>query len=258
MSALLEVRALHRAFAAVVAANDINVTIGEGEAVGVIGANGAGKTTFINMITGWLAPTSGSIRFEGRELVGLRPRQVTRVGVARSFQVSQVFMTLSVFDNVLTALAIAQSKGLAMFRPMRRPALIARCHEVLERFGLLAYRGQTADQLPQGVRKLLDVAMAVVSGPRLLLLDEPTSGVSVDEKFELMDIVMSALSDDGVTIVFIEHDMEIVARYVDRVLAFYQGEIICDAAPVIALNDPLVRTHVLGSAPATDAVDRNA
>jgi branched-chain amino acid transport system ATP-binding protein len=246
MPPILEVENLQKTFGAVVAAKDINVAVAAGEVVGIIGANGAGKTTFVNMVTGYLKPSAGRVRFQGRDITGLPPRQVTAAGISRSFQVSQVFMTMTVFDNLLTALAIAQSPGTAMLRPLRRPELVEQSEATLARYSIAGYRDQPASQLPQGVRKLLDIAMAMVSRPQILLLDEPTSGISVEEKFGLMDVVMGALAAERVTVLFIEHDMEIVERYVGRVLAFYQGEIICDAPPAQALVDPRVQEFVIG------------
>jgi branched-chain amino acid transport system ATP-binding protein len=121
-----------------------------------------------------------------------------------------------------------------------------KCDEVLERYKMAPYRDQSVSVLSQGVRKLLDIAMAVISKPRILLLDEPTSGISVEEKFDFMDVVMGALRKDDVTVLFIEHDMEIIGRYVSRVLAFYQGEIIADKPPTEALQDPKVQEFVIG------------
>ncbi|MEK9724367.1 MAG: ABC transporter ATP-binding protein [Rhodospirillaceae bacterium] len=246
-SPILRVAGLEKTFGAVVAAADINIVVSAGEIIGIIGANGAGKTTFVNMVTGYLKPTAGSIRFEGKELVGLAPRDVTKTGISRSFQVSQVFATMTVYENVLTALAIARSPGLDMLKPLRRPELEDRCNEVLARYRIADYRDHEVGTLSQGVRKLLDIAMAVVSEPRILLLDEPTSGVSVEEKFDIMDIVIEALRQDSVTVLFIEHDMEIVERYVSRVIAFYQGRIICDETPAEALADPAVQEFVIGT-----------
>jgi len=243
---ILSVKGLQKEFGAIIAASDINIDVHEGEVIGIIGANGAGKTTFVNMVTGYLKPTSGEIDFEGKQLVGLPSREVTRAGISRSFQVSQVFITMTVYENLLTALAIAESPGLTMLKPMHRAELEQRCDEILERYQIAAYRDHVARALSQGVRKLLDIAMAVVSKPRILLLDEPTSGVSVEEKFGIMDIVMNALKADNVTVLFVEHDMEIVERYVSRVIAFYQGAIICDEPPKQALVDPKVREFVIG------------
>lgn len=245
---ILEVRDLHKKFGAVTAASNINVSFEPGETVGIIGANGAGKTTFVNMITGYLPPSYGEILYRSKNITRLPPRDIARLGICRSFQVSQVFVSLSVLENLLTAVAIASSPGLGMLRPLRRPELLERAEVILERYRIAAYRDQLASDLSQGARKLLDIAMAVVSSPKVLLLDEPTSGISTEEKTALMDVVMEALKQDEVTILFIEHDMEIVERYVDRVLAFYQGEIICDAPPAQALRDPQVLEYVIGHA----------
>ena len=243
---ILEVRDLLKTFGAVIAAKDINVDISKGEVVGIIGANGAGKTCFVNMVTGYLAPTEGSIRFEGEELVGLATRKITHAGISRSFQVSQVFHSMTVAENLMIALAIANNNAFEALRVMDTPDLRKQLNAVLLRYKLDAYRDSTVSALAQGVRKLLDIAMAVVSKPRILLLDEPTSGISVEEKFDFMDIVMNALREDEVTVLFVEHDMEIVARYVSRVLAFYQGEIIADMPPKKALSDKSVQEFVIG------------
>jgi branched-chain amino acid transport system ATP-binding protein len=246
VSVVLEVRDLEKSFGAVVAAKDINVTIEDHETVGVIGANGAGKTTFVNMVTGYLAPSAGTIQFRGHNLRGLAPRQVTRLGVLRSFQISQVFSSETVFENMMMAYGLAEDSGFGMLRPLYNDARAGRVTEHLKRYQIHDYRDTVAATLPQGVRKLLDIAMATVRKPQLLLLDEPTSGISAEEKFPIMDIIMGALEADETTVLFIEHDMEIVARYVTRVLAFYQGEIICDAPTKEALAHPGVKEFVLG------------
>ncbi len=249
MTTLLEAVGVNKSFGAVTAAHQIDVAVAPHEVVGIIGANGAGKTTFVNMVTGWLQPTSGQILFEGRDITGMAPRAITRLGICRSFQVAQVFASASVFDNLLIALGIAEAGAGAGLRRLRRPDIEARVDIILRRYRIAEYRDQRAGTLPQGIRKLLDIAMATVADPKILLLDEPTSGISSEEKFELMDVVMGALRDEGVTVLFIEHDMEIVSRYVSRVLAFYQGEIICDGPPAEALADPKVREYVIGTDP---------
>jgi branched-chain amino acid transport system ATP-binding protein len=246
MTAVLEVRDLQKTFGAVVAARDINITIEELETIGVIGANGAGKTTFVNMVTGYLKPSAGTISFMGKSILGLPPRRVTRLGIMRSFQVSQVFLSETVFDNLLIAFGIAEDTGWGMLRPLHGEARAAKVEAHLQRYQMADYRNAVASVLPQGVRKLLDIAMATVRRPELLLLDEPTSGISAEEKFSLMDIIMGALKEDRTTVLFIEHDMEIVERYVARVIAFYQGEIICDAPTAEALVDPKVKEFVIG------------
>jgi branched-chain amino acid transport system ATP-binding protein len=153
---------------------------------------------------------------------------------------------MTVAENLMISIAIANNTAFDALRLMDTPELRQQLDAVLARYKLEAHRDSTVSALAQGVRKLLDIAMAVVSRPRILLLDEPTSGISVEEKFDFMDIVMDALKEDGVTVLFVEHDMEIVARYVSRVLAFYQGEIIADMPPKKALSDKKVQEFVIG------------
>lgn len=248
---VLRVRDLHKSFAGIVAAENLNVDVADGEIIGIIGANGAGKTVFVNMVTGYLKPTSGLIEFGGREITGIEPRNATKIGVCRSFQISQVFMTMTVLENLLIAKSLASQDRHSLLLPLHSDERITECEQIMSRYRLTAYRDKVASTLSQGVRKLLDIAMAVASKPKLLLLDEPTSGVSSDEKFGLMDLVVNALKEQGTAVLFVEHDMEIVQRYVDRILAFYQGKIICDAPPDVALKDPKVIEYVLGESHGT-------
>lgn len=246
MSAILETRALTRTFGAVVAAKSLDVRIDQGEIVGVIGSNGAGKTTFINMVTGYLPPSSGDILFDGNSVVGRAPRDITRLGMSRSFQVAQMFPQLTVIENALIALVAAEGPRPSFFSRLDTRARRASADAILEEFGVASYRDAVVATVPQGVRKLVDIAMALVGQPRMLLLDEPTSGVSVEEKCPLMDTVMAAVRQHGVTVLFVEHDMEIVARYVTRIMAFYSGEIIVDGPPRRVLGDPKVQELVIG------------
>ncbi len=250
MATVLEAKGLNKSFGAVTAASDIDVAIARDSVVGLIGSNGAGKTTFLNMVTGYLKPSAGSIHFEGRDITPLSPRQITRLGICRSFQIPQLFNSSSVYENLLVGAGIvaaagkAWAHGAALTGPPEEAA-----QTMLSRFGLEAYRARPAALLPEGVRKLLDIAMAMVVKPKILLLDEPTSGVSAGEKFALMDMVMNAVRADGVTVLFVEHDMEIVNRYTHRVLAFYEGRIIADGEPAVVLEEPEVRKYVIGETP---------
>jgi branched-chain amino acid transport system ATP-binding protein len=238
---------LSRNFGAVVAADNISVAIAEGEIVGVIGANGAGKTTFVNMVTGYLKPSGGRIYFRDRDITRLNPRQVMRIGICRSFQIAQLFPELSVLDNLLVAISSAEGGWPGFFRPLKSPGRIAAAEAALADYEITGYRDAAVATLPQGIRKLVDIAMAMVSQPSVLLLDEPTSGVSVAEKFAMLERIMAAVRGAGATVLFVEHDIEIVERYAGRVLAFYDGRIIADAPPEEALNDPDVRKYVVGS-----------
>jgi branched-chain amino acid transport system ATP-binding protein len=246
---ILAVRDLEKTFGSLVAAHGITVNVPVQQTMGVIGANGAGKTTFINMITGHLKPSKGSIWFEGGEITGKPSREITRLGISRSFQVAQIFPSLTVFENMAVAAAIAQqSSGLfaSVTTAVNSPASTAAAEATIELFQISRYRDAVANTLPQGVRKLLDIGMAVVGRPRLLLLDEPTSGIAIEEKFDLMDVIMSALKTRRITVLFVEHDMEIVGRFADRVLAFYDGTIIADGTPEETLRQTRVQELITG------------
>jgi branched-chain amino acid transport system ATP-binding protein len=235
MSAVLTAQGLQKSFGAVRAAADISLTFDPDTVVSLIGANGAGKTTFLNIVTGYLRPDGGQILFGERDIVGFSPRQITKLGISRSFQIPQLFNSLSVRENLLVAESIAATDD-----------PLAATDEALTRFELAPYAAQKAGLLPEGIRKLLDVAMALSSRSKLLLLDEPTSGVSADEKFAIMDVVMGAARAAGVTVIFVEHDMDIVARFAGRVVAFYDGGIIADGLPDTVLRAENVRRYVIG------------
>ena len=243
---VLKASDLNKSFSGIVAAKDINVSINQGEIVGIIGANGAGKTVFVNMITGYLKPTSGSVEFLGKDITGIEPRDATHLGLCRSFQISQVFMTMSVKQNLMIAMSLSKKSGTSLLDPIDDKKISKECDSILELYKIKDQSDNIVSTLSQGIRKLLDIAMAVVGNPKVILLDEPTSGVSVEEKFGIMDIVIAALKKSETSVLFVEHDMEIVERYVDRVIAFYQGEIICDAPPKEALSDKKVIEYVLG------------
>jgi branched-chain amino acid transport system ATP-binding protein len=255
MAVILDARSLCKAFGAVSAANEVSAAIDKDSVVGLIGTNGAGKTTFINIVTGYLKPDRGSIVYEGRDITRLPPREITRLGICRSFQIPQLYGSLSVFDNMMVGIGIVLanaglggyfSRGAALMTGYDEPAE-AVAERILGRFGLLEYRGRNAQVLPGGARKLLDIALAMVARPRILLLDEPTSGVSAQEKFGIMQMVLEAVRAEGATVLFVEHDMEVVSRFAQRVLAFYDGRIIADAAPRDALAHPEVKRYVVGS-----------
>ncbi len=243
---LLEARGLNKSFGAITAASDLNLSIAEGARISLIGTNGAGKTTFVNMVTGYLKPDTGSIWLRDRDITPLSPRQITRLGVSRSFQIPQLALDLTALQNMLVAAACAEG-SLSFTAPALARDRVEAAEGLLQCFGLADVANHRGAELPGGKRKLLDIAMALTRSPRLLLLDEPTSGVSVDEKFPMMDTIASALGDSAVAVLFVEHDMEVVARYSGRVVAFYSGRIIADDTPDRALADPMVRQHVTGS-----------
>jgi branched-chain amino acid transport system ATP-binding protein len=245
---VLSVRGLDKRFGAVVAADALSIDIAQGQRVSLIGANGAGKTTFVNMVTGYLKPDSGSIALDGMDIGNRSPRSVARLGISRSFQIPQLFIELTAAENLAVAVSGVSARALSFHSPAEAEGRHDKAVELLERFGLAALADRPVSELAGGVRKLVDIAMALVRRPKLLLLDEPTSGVSAEEKFATMDRVIHAVAPDAATIVFVEHDMEIVSRYADRVLAFYQGRILADGNPGDVLTDAEVRRYVTGSA----------
>jgi branched-chain amino acid transport system ATP-binding protein len=266
VTVILDARGLHKSFGAVVAAAGVSTAIERDSVVGLIGTNGAGKTTFVNMVTGYLKPDAGEVHFDGRDITRLKPRAITRLGIARSFQIPQLYDSLSAYENMRVGLGIAlRNAGLGGY--FARTGAIVPGHDapadhaaqrLLERFGLSSYRDKPARVLPGGVRKLLDIAAAMIVKPKLLLLDEPTSGVAAEEKFGIMDLILQVVRAEGVTVMFVEHDMEVVSRYAGRVLAFYDGRIIADGAPDSVLADVEVRRHVVGNRPEAGSRGANA
>ena len=244
--ALLSTRGLSLSFGAVVAAEAIDFDLAPGERLAVVGQNGAGKTTFINICTGYLKPTRGQVFFEGADVTGESPRAITRRGVGRSFQLPQVFTEHTVRECLMLAASTVQRRR-GLWLPL---AAAIDADEVDATLDLLQLRPRAHDlagALPEGQRKLLDVAMALVLRPKLLIMDEPTSGVSSDEKHGLMAVVMRALDERQVTSIFVEHDIDIVRRYASRLAAWIAGRIAADGAPEDVLRDPDVIRNVIGA-----------
>ena len=243
---MIEVQNVSRAFDMLRAVDHVSLSVGEGEIVGIIGTNGSGKTTLLNLITGYLQPTSGRIVFQGTDITGLGPRRITALGMARSFQTPQLYTGLTVLDNVLIAIAAHSGRGADFWTPMRRRDCLSKADELVARFGLRDQATVTVSNLPEGGRKVLDVALSVILEPKVLLMDEPTSGVSARDKFSVMDTLMPALQEHRVTTIFVEHDLEIMERYAERGVAFDSGKIIADGPVTDVLARREVRRAVLG------------
>ena len=244
-SPLLQTTDLQLAFGAVVVADHINFSLAEGERLAVIGQNGAGKTTFINICTGLIRPQAGKVFFEGHDVTQLSPRAIALRGMVRSFQLPQLFSEHTVRDCIRLA-AAGKRGGLSIWTPLAEAVPKEEVDHVLEMVGLAARGDALSGALPEGQRKLLDIAMALVLKPRLLILDEPTSGVSTDEKHGLMATIMAALAAQKVTAIFVEHDVDIVSQYATRVAAWIAGRIAADGTPQEVLADPEVRKNVIG------------
>ena len=247
MSGVLECSEVAKSFGGLQAAKGISFNLTEGEIVGVIGANGAGKTTLLNVISGYLAPDVGSVKLHGVEITGWKPRRIKQQGVGRSFQIPQVFGSFTALENIMLAQAGALDRGLSWLLPFNDEQRAAEALQLLESFGLQAYSESPAQIMPHGARKLVDIVVALAANPQLVLLDEPTSGVSADEKDQVMSMLWGTFRSGGATVLFIEHDMDLVERYATRVIALYEGAIIADGAPSQVLNQPSVVRFIRGA-----------
>ncbi len=217
---LLETVDLRKQFGDIHACDGVNFTVNEGELLSLVGSNGAGKTSLVNLISGHLKPDSGRILFEDKDITLRTVQERIKAGVARSFQIVNLFDGLTVFDNV--ALSIFSRDD----QDVRHETF-----DVLGQFGLEDKSGVPAGGLAQGERKLLDVAVAYALRPKLLFLDEPTSGVSTRDKTQIMDTVSSVVRAGAVTAVVIEHDMDVVFRYSDRIVMMHEGRFLADGTP---------------------------
>ncbi len=246
MKPLIQTTDLYLAFGGVVAADNINFELHEGERLAVIGQNGAGKTTFINICTGYLTPSTGKVYFDGKDVTAMAPRKIVRLGMGRSFQLPQLFTEHTVRQCVQIA-AARRNKELSWFRSLESTIDAREVDATLDLVGLLPDADEACIELPEGKRKLLDVAMALALQPKLLIMDEPTSGVASEDKFALMETVMHALDERRVTSWFVEHDVDIVSRYATRVAAWIAGKVAADGSPGDVLNNPQIRSEVLGA-----------
>ena len=243
--ALLSTRGLSLKFGGVVAADGIDFDLMPGERLAVVGQNGAGKTTFINICTGYIKATSGQVFFDGAEVTGQSPRAITRRGLGRSFQLPQVFTEHTVRECLLLAASAVKQKS-GIWRPLAKAVDADEVDATLELLQLHGRAHDLSGSLPEGQRKLLDVAMALVLRPKLMIMDEPTSGVSSDEKHQLMEVLMRALDERKVTSIFVEHDIDIVRRYATRLAAWIAGKVAADGRPDEVLRDPVVIKNVIG------------
>ena len=248
MTALIETRGLGKSFGGFRALADVSIAIGEGELVAVVGPNGAGKTTLVNTLTGLLSPTAGEVRFRGRTIAGIGPVRLTEQGLVRSFQLIQIFPALTVAEMIAAAVISRQKKRWRLFSSVAGDAAIGdRVREVAGIFGLADRLDAVAGALSQGEKKLLDIASAFALDPQVILLDEPTSGVSTAQKHDIMKTLIAAGKRTGVkAIVLVEHDMDLVAAYSSRVIALSGGEVIADLAPDRFFDDPRLIATVVG------------
>ena len=245
---LLQTAQLTKYFGDTHAVDHVDFTVSEGEVLALIGSNGAGKTTLINLISGLIPVDSGAIVFQGADITRASIHEKIAAGIARSFQLVNLFDQLSTLDNLALAIFSREGKTRKLLslsdsdRAVRDEAM-----GMLQQFGLAARAGMAAGGLSQGERKLLDVAVAYALKPRLLFLDEPTSGVSTREKAPIMDIITHVVRAGGITAVIVEHDMDVVFTYCPRIVAMHQGTILADGTPDEIRNNEQVTANLLGT-----------
>jgi branched-chain amino acid transport system ATP-binding protein len=241
----LDIRKFYGEFCAL---DGVSLAVGEGEFVSIIGPNGAGKSTLINVLTGTTRPSAGTVRFKGREVAGVGPVALARLGMARSFQLIQIFPELTVLETLQAAMASRLGHGTCLWRSLAGDRAVQEgALEAAELFRLADKRHVPAGTLPQGDKKLLDVASAFALRPEIILLDEPTSGVSTADKHGIMEILVAAAGRIGCrAIIQVEHDMDIVFGYSHRIIALHQGRVLADATPAAIKENTLVVDTMIG------------
>jgi branched-chain amino acid transport system ATP-binding protein len=245
---LLQTVQLTKYFGDTHAVDHVDFSVREGEVLALIGSNGAGKTTLVNVISGLIEPDSGSIRFLEADITQASIHEKIAVGIARSFQLVNLFDKLSALDNVALSIFSRQGKTRRLFALADADAQVrSEARGILDQFGLLPKAAVMAGGLSQGERKLLDVAVAYALKPKLLFLDEPTSGVSTREKAPIMDIITHVVRSERITAVIIEHDMDVVFTYCPRIVAMHQGAILADGTPDEIRNNEQVTANMLGT-----------
>ena len=245
---ILEARDVTKFYGDFCALAGVSLAVDDGECVSIIGPNGAGKSTLINVLTGALAPSSGTVRFKERDVHGIGTVALTRLGMARSFQLVHIFPDLTVGETLQAAVVSRLGRGTRLFASLGADSEVQEAAlEVAELFGLAGKRHALARHLPQGDKKLLDVASAFALRPDVILLDEPTSGVSTADKTAIMEVLVAASRRVGLrAILQVEHDMDIVFGYSDRIIALHQGEVLADASPKAVQADQRLVDMVVG------------
>jgi branched-chain amino acid transport system ATP-binding protein len=243
---LLAAEGLNKAFGGVVAAKNVTFALAAGEMLAIIGPNGAGKSTTFNMVGGQLRPDSGRVTLAGQDITGQPPRRVCRMGVGRTFQVAQTFLSMSVVENVQMALIAHAGRTrdmIARTAALYRPEAVA----LLEKVGMAADADRPIGELAYGDVKRVELAIALAAAPRLLLMDEPTAGMAPRERANLMTLTAGIAREEGIGVLFTEHDMDAVFAHADRILVLVRGEIIAQGTPEQVRADEQVKRVYLGT-----------
>ena len=242
---MLEVQGVVKSFDDFLAVNEASLRVPKGEIVAVIGPNGAGKTTLFNLITGILPRDRGKILFKGEEIGGLPPFEVCKRGIGRSFQIVNVFPRLTVFENVQVAVLSHQKKSNILLRPAKSQAVVE-TRSLLESVGLADKAREIVGSLSHGDQKVLEIAIALGNEPELLILDEPTAGMSPEETFANIELIKRLARTRGLTILFCEHDMDIVFSISRSIMVMHQGRTLIQGTPEEVRNHPEVQSAYLG------------
>jgi branched-chain amino acid transport system ATP-binding protein len=242
---MLAVRELAKSFGGVRAVDRVSFSVAAGEMLALIGPNGAGKTTCFNMVNGQLAADSGSIELNGKNLAGMAPRDICRLGVGRTFQITATFGSMTVRENVQVAL-LSHAQMLRSFLSSVKEKFLNETQVLLRSVGMEAQAEKQCAELAYGDVKRVELAIALASQPCLLLMDEPTAGMASAERHLLMDLVAGISREKGIAVLFTEHDMDVVFRHADRVLVLSEGALVAQGMPAEVRADPLVRRIYLG------------
>jgi branched-chain amino acid transport system ATP-binding protein len=243
---LLEVSRIAKSFGGVKAVDDVSFDLPPGQLLALIGPNGAGKSTCFNMLNGQLRPDAGSIRFDGQELAGKRPRGIWRLGVGRTFQIAETFGSMTVAENVRMALLSRERKIFHMWKPARS-FLLDETMDLLEQVGMAAQAGRPCGVLAYGDVKRVELAIALANRPKLLLMDEPTAGMAAKERNELMALTRRLVAERNLAVLFTEHSMDVVFAFADRVIVLARGKLIAEGDAASIRNHPKVREVYFGS-----------